>query len=522
MKPFWMLSIVVVIVVILASVGYVTSTTQGASTTQTIGGITIPTTTGSPTPAEARQIAAAAYVFGYPLVFMDVLKEHQTAVPAPNSTLGVAPINQLARPYQAQLTAGSLVQPMPIATYDFAYANGWFNLTKEPMVLSVPASNGRYNVITLYDEWTNVFASLGPRTTGNGSGAYAIVGPGWNGTLPPNLTKIQAPTNIVFHIERAQQNGPADLLAAAAFLDNLTVTPLSAWGTNYTPPATVSGNPDVNITYVRAPAAYAQVANMTPDVFYGRMATVMGGNPPSSADKPVVDQIARIGIVPGTPFNWNGLNATMQNAIAQGFQDGISQVNAASINSAGIVENNGWKTTYVSGTYGTNYTLRAGITLAYLLPNLPQDNLYMISNTTATGVPYSGANDYVLHFANNSTPPVNAFWSVTMYDTQGYPVPNSLNRYTISPHLGNLTYNPDGSLDIYIQQASPGASKESNWLPAPSGAFELGLRLYWPQESALNASWVPPAVQTVGSATPTTNATMFADLVPAFADQPHS
>ena len=201
MKPFWMLSIVVVIVVILASVGYVTSTTQGASTTQTIGGIMIPTTTGSPTPAEARQIAAAAYVFGYPLVFMDVLKEHQTAVPAPNSTLGVAPINQLARPYQAQLTAGSLVQPMPIATYDFAYANGWFNLTKEPMVLSVPASNGRYNVMTLYDEWTNVFASLGPRTTGNGSGAYAIVGPGWNGTLPPNLTKIQAPTNIVFHIE---------------------------------------------------------------------------------------------------------------------------------------------------------------------------------------------------------------------------------------------------------------------------------------------------------------------------------
>jgi hypothetical protein len=134
----------------------------------------------------------------------------------------------------------------------------------------------------------------------------------------------------------------------------------------------------------------------------------------------------------------------------------------------------------------------------------------MVSNTTATGVPYSGANNYVLHFANNSTPPVNAFWSVTMWDSQGYSIPNPINRYTISPNLGTLTYNPDGSLDIYIQNASPGVDKEFNWLPAPSGAFELGLRLYWPQESALNGSWVPPAVQTVGPATMATNATVSA------------
>jgi hypothetical protein len=116
----------------------------------------------------------------------------------------------------------------------------------------------------------------------------------------------------------------------------------------------------------------------------------------------------------------------------------------------------------------------------------------------------------VLHFANNSTPPVNALWSVTLYDSQGRLVPNPINRYEISPHVGNLTFNPDGSLDIYIQNASPGGNKESNWLPAPSGAFEFVLRQYWPQESALNGSWVPPAVQTGGPATTTTNATMSA------------
>lgn len=506
MKPFWMLSIVVIIVIILASVGYVTSTTQSASTTQTIGRITIPTTTGPPAPAEARQIAAAAYVYGYPLVFMDVYKDHQTAVPAPNATLGVAPVNQLARSYQAQATAATN-KPYPFPNTDFSGFSAWLNLTKEPMVLSVPATNGRYYVVQLTDGWMNDFPSVGPRTTGNGSGAYAIVGPGWNGTLPANVTRIQAPTNTAVWLGmRAQQNGPADLPAVAAFLDNVTLTPLSAWGTNYTPPATVPVNTNVTLEPL-VPASYAQIANMTAEVFYGRMETLMVANPPHSADTPVVDQLARIGIVPGTSFDWNSMNGTMQKAITLGYQDGISQVNAAAANWPGVSVVNGWVMAYNAGDYGTNYTLRAGMANASPLYNLPQDALYAQSKTNATGAPYSGANDYVLHFANNSYPPVNAFWSITLYDSQGRPVPNAINRYEISPHLGNLTYNRDGSLNIYIQNASPGAGKESNWLPAPSGAFQFVLRLYWPQESALNGSWVPPAVQTVGPATTTTNVT---------------
>jgi len=510
MKPFWMLSIAVIIVVILASAGYVITTTQNASTTQTIGGITIPTVTGPPTPAEARQIAAGAYVFGYPLVFMDVWKDHQTAVPAPDPARGVAPINQLDRLYQVPQTNASTNAQALYPNVDTNYLAGWLNLTKEPMVLSIPASNGRYYVMQLQDAWTNNLPSPGPRTTGNGSGAYAIVGPGWNGTLPANVTKIQSRTNTVLLGGRAQQNGPADLSAAAAFLNNVTLTPLSAWGTNYTPPATVPVTSNATADPL-APASYAQVANMTPSEFYGRMATLMVANPPYSADKPVVDQLARIGIVPGTPFDWNSLNATMQNAITQGYQDGIAQVNAAAAAGAwpGVVVANGWNVTYDIGAYGTNYTARAGFAVWMPGPS-SQDALFWWGFTNATGVPYSGANNYVLHFANNSTPPVNAFWSVTMYDSQGHYVPNPINRYIISPHLGNLTYNPDGSLDIYIQHASPGANKESNWLPAPSGGFTLILRTYWPQESLLNGSWVPPAVQTVGPAAVTANATVSA------------
>ncbi len=195
MKPFWMLSILVIIVIALSSAGCTSPTTQNASANQTIDGITLPTTTGSPTPAEARQIAAAAYVYGYPLVFMDVWKEHQTAVPAPDPARGVAPVNQLVRPYQVQQIEQLQSSNYPIT--DAYYIGGWFNLTKEPMVLSVPASNGRYYVVMLEDAWTNDLPSVGPRTTGNESGNFAIVGPGWNGTLPANVTKIQSSTNTV-------------------------------------------------------------------------------------------------------------------------------------------------------------------------------------------------------------------------------------------------------------------------------------------------------------------------------------
>lgn len=503
MKSFWMLTILGYIIIVIFGAGCTIPSTQGTSTNQTIDGITIPTTTGSPTPAEAQQIAAAAYVYGYPLVFIDIWKDHQTAVPSPDLARGVAPVNQLVRLYQVKPTRGPTNNPYTFPPLDFVGIPAWLNLTNEPMVLSLPAANGRYYVVQLTDAWMDDFASLGPRTTGNGSGNFAFVGPSWSGTLPSNVITVQTPTNTIWISMRTLQNGTGDP-AAVAFLDNVTLTPLSAWGMNYTPPSTVPVTSVITADPL-APASYAQISNMTPDVFYGRMAMLMASNPPHNADKSVVDQIVRIGIAPGMPFNWSGLNTSMRKAIIQGYQDGISQVNAAAAKWPGVSVVNGWKMTYNAGTYGTNYTLRAGMANASPLYNLPQDALYLQSKTNATGVPYSGADNYVLHFASNSTPPVNAFWSITLYDKNGRPVPNPINRYEISPHIGNLAYNPDGSLDIYIQNVSPVASKESNWLPAPSDEFQFVLRLYWPQEAALNGSWVPPAFKTVG---PSTMATM--------------
>jgi hypothetical protein len=243
---------------------------------------------------------------------------------------------------------------------------------------------------------------------------------------------------------------------------------------------------------------------MSPEAFYGRLATAMGSSPPPGVDKPIIDQIARIGIVPGRAFDWSSMDATRQDAISLGIQDGIARVNAAAADWPGAVTVNGWKVVYDMGAFGTNYTLRAGLAAGYGAGNLKQDALYWWSFANATGAPYSGENTYVLHFTGNGTPPVNAFWSVTLYDSEGHFVPNTLNRFAITSHSGNPAYNADGSLDIYVQKASPGPDRESNWLPAPEGGFMLLIRQYWPQEAALNGSWVPPAVQMTGPAMPAT------------------
>ncbi len=514
MKPFLILSILIVIIIVLSSAGctdqntqttqtpQTTPTTQSTSASQTIGGITIPTTTGSPTPAEAREIAAAAYVYGYPLVYMDVLKEHQTAVPAVDPAHGVGPANQILRAYQVPIDQFQFQSAASYVITDASYVGGWLDLTEEPVVLSVPASDGRFYCIMLEDSWTNDLSSVGSRTTGDGPGDFAIVGPGWDGTIPPGMTMIRSSTNAVMLVGRTQLNGPDDLPATAAFLDNVTLTPLWAWNTNYTPPDDVPVTSNVTPDG-RASVIIAYVGNMSPEAFYDRMATAMGGNPPYSADTPVIDQIARIGIVPGEPFDWNSMDATMQDAIALGASDGIDQVHAAVETWPGSVVVNGWTVVYELGDYGTNYTLRAGLSGGYGAGNVAEDALYWWSFANATGVPYSGGNNYVLHFAGDSIPPVNGFWSVTLYDIEGKVVPNPLNQYAITSHSGNPRYNTDGSLDIYVQVASPGADKESNWLPAPSGEFMFILRQYWPLESALNGSWVPPAVQTAGPATTT-------------------
>jgi hypothetical protein len=224
----------------------------------------------------------------------------------------------------------------------------------------------------------------------------------------------------------------------------------------------------------------------------------MKSNPPTTADAPLVAKLSRIGIVPGQDFDLTKLDSTTAAAIRK--VPGLAQAKIkASIRSVST-DVNGWDIMLKTGVYGTDYLGRAVITYFGLGANRPEDAVYPTSAAAADGKPYDGANRYVLHFEKGALPPVRGFWSLTMYNAEFFFVDNPLNRYNLSQR-NKLKFNPDGSVDLYLQAANPGPAKESNWLPAPNGKFVLMLRMYWPNETPptiLDGTWKPPAVRQVG------------------------
>jgi hypothetical protein len=342
------------------------------------------------------------------------------------------------------------------------------------------------------DGWTDVFQVPGKRTTGTGAQTYAITGPGWKGTLPTGVKEYKSPTNIVWLLGRIYCTGtPEDYAAVHALQDQFTLVPLSAYGKPYTPPAgTVDPAIDMK-TAVRD-----QVNGMDATAYFTLLAQLMKTNPPAAADAPELAKFAKIGLVAGQDFDATKLNADFVKRIPQIAFDRIMlqfKVNKD------VKDVNGWGYITKTGLYGTDYLLRAFVTAIGLGANRPQDAVYPTSLKDAHGDAYDGANKYVIHFAKGQTPPAHGFWSITMYDSNYFFVANPINRYSISARQ-NLKTNADGSTDLYIQNQSPGADKESNWLPAPAGKFILMLRLYWPNEndpSIIDGSWKIPPVKKV-------------------------
>jgi len=230
--------------------------------------------------------------------------------------------------------------------------------------------------------------------------------------------------------------------------------------------------------------------------YFSLLAQLMKTNPPSAADASPLNRFAKIGLVAGKDFDASKLNADFVKHIPQFAFDRIML--QVKIN-RDVKHVNGWGYTTKTGIYGTDYLMRALVTAIGLGANRPQDAVYPTSLKDADDSAYDGANKYVMHFPKGQLPPVSGFWSVTMYNANYFFVANPINRYSISPRQ-NLKTNADGSTDLYIQNKSPGADKESNWLPAPTDKFILMLRMYWPNEdppSILDGTWTIPAVKKV-------------------------
>ena len=440
---------------------------------------------------EAAQIGVEAYIYGYPLVTMEMTRRVLTNVAAPKGQK--APVGQFARLREYPTPANKEVTA-PNA--DTLYTQAWLDVSKEPYVLSLPDEKGRYYLMPMLSGWTDVFQVPGKRTTGTKAQTYAITGPNWKGTLPPGLTEYKSPTGMVWIIGRTYCTGsPADYKAVHKLQDEYKLVPLSAYGKPYAPPP---GQVDPSID-MKTPVRN-QVNGMDAGAYFKLLATLMKDNPPAAADAPMVAKMAKIGIVPGQDFDMSKLDP----AVAKALQDIVKPAQEkimSQMQVGGSVNVNGWSyRTKGIGIYGTDYLQRAFITALGLGANQPQDALYPTSVADAAGQPYDGARKYVMHFDKGQTPPAQAFWSLTMYDAQYFFVANPLNRYTLSSR-SQFKPNQDGSVDLYIQNESPGKDKEANWLPAPKGKFVLMLRLYWPYEpphvSIIDGSWKPPVVKMV-------------------------
>lgn len=438
---------------------------------------------------ELRQIAEDAYIFGYPLVTMEVTRRVMTNTANPQGTH--APMGQFLR---MRTYPDAKFRDVTAPNADTLYSTAWLDLSKEPYVLSLPDMGDRYFLMPMLSGWTDVFEVPGKRTTGTKAQTYAISGPGWKGELPKGVAQLKAPTNMVWILGRTYCTGTAeDYKAVHALMDQYSLVPLSSFGKPYSPPAgTVDSTIDMK-TAVRE-----QVHRMNGQAYFTMLAQLMKGNPPSAADAPMVAKLAKIGIVPGKDLDFAKLDSPVAAALNAASKPSIERIMGHFKNAGSLV--NGWTFSTKTGIYGTDYLQRAFITAIGLGANRPQDAVYPTSELDAEGKKYDGANKYVIHFDKGQTPPADGFWSLTMYDANYFFVDNPLNRYTVSSRF-DFKYNGDGSLDLYIQNESPGKDKESNWLPSPKGQFILMMRLYWPREKApsiIDGSWKIPGVKRVG------------------------
>jgi hypothetical protein len=432
-------------------------------------------------------IAVDAYVYAYPLVTMEYTRRSMTNIAAPEGSK--APMGQFMR---LRKYPDASFKDVTAPNADTLYTTIWLDVSKEPWVISFPDLKDRYALFPMLSGWTDVFQVAGKRTTGTGAQKYAITGPGWSGSLPTGVTEYKSPTGMVWLLGRIYCAGtPEDYKAVHALQDKVTAVPLSSYGKPYKPePGTVDPNLDSK-TSVRD-----RVHELDGNAYFKLFAELLKTNPPAQDDAPMVATLAKIGIVPGQDFDAAKLDPAVAKAIAGAPKPAQEKI-MGHLKKAGTIEK-GWLITTKTGVYGTDYLQRAFITEIGLGANRPQDAIYPTSEVDAEGKPYSGANKYVMHFNKGEIPPVDGFWSLTMYNGDYFFVDNPLNRYNVSSR-SKFKPNADGSTDVYIQNESPGKDKEANWLPAPKEKFILMLRLYWPKEkppSIIDGSWkIPPVKQ---------------------------
>lgn len=433
---------------------------------------------------EALLIAQEAFVYLYPLILMDATRKQLI-----NSDPRVNPIGGPANAFTHIRTfpkpdMRTVVRP----NFDTLYSSAWLDLTHGPVIVSTADTGGRYFLLPMIDMWTDVIAVPGKRTSGTAAANFAVVPTGWAGKLPADSQRIDAPTPYVWIIGRTQTNGVKDYEAVHRVQDGYRITRLDDWGSA---PRKIEQKIDPTVDTKTEPL---RLVNTMPAVDYFRYgAELMKLHPPHVTDWSMLARMRRIGIAPGKI----DVSKASAEILAKAAVEGLQLMQGKSRTLARVT--NGWQmNTDTMGVYGNSYLKRAIVALIGLGANQPEDAIYPLNVADAEGKPVTGEHRYVQRYDKTELPPVGAFWSLTMYDAEGFQVANAINRFAIGDRDA-LKFGPDGSLDIYIQHDNPGPDKESNWLPAPrSGPLGLTMRLYAPKPQALDGRWNPPPIRRVG------------------------
>jgi hypothetical protein len=334
--------------------------------------------------------------------------------------------------------------------FDTLYSSAWLDLRAGPVLVSHADTGERYFLLPMLDMWTDVFAAPGTRTSGNRAATFAVCPPGWEGELPTHAQRIDAPTPYVWIIGRTQTNGVGDYAAVHAIQDGFAIESLSG--------APFAAEPrDPGFDTKTEPLL--QVNSMRAPDFFALGAELLALHPPHATDWSILQRLARIGLVPGQPFD---PSRTTGEQLEEAKRTSLATMKALRPTASPVV--NGWRMKRDGGVSGSAYLQRAMTAMGGLGANVPEDAMYPTSVQDGDGQPLMGERRYVLRFEPDELPPAGAFWSVTLYDLDGFQVPNALERFAIGDR-DPLRYGADGSLEIVVQHSSPGPEHESNWLP---------------------------------------------------------
>lgn len=438
------------------------------------------------TPAEARVIAKEAYIYGFPMV--DGYRiQHAYFVNRQNPEYK-APWNQIRNIPRVYTPEDKAIQT---PNSDTPYSMAGLDLRAEPVVLTVPAiEKNRYFSVQLIDLYTHNFAYIGSRTTGNGGGSFLIAGPGWKGRKPKGITQvIRAETELAIAAYRTQLFAPGDLENVKKIQAGYKVQPLSAF---------------LGRAAARKAPAIDFITPLTPETqktsleFFNILSFILNFCPTHPSEKDLMARFAKVGVGAGKTLDATQFSPELRKAIQDGMADAwqaFAELKKSRIDTGKVTAGD------VLGSreiLKNNYLYRMAAAVMGIYGNSKAEAMYPVYSVDAAGEMLDGSKHrYTLRFAPGQLPPVNAFWSLTMYKLpESLLVANPLNRYLLnSPMLSQFKRDADGGITFHIQDTSPGVEKEANWLPAPKGPFIMFMRLYWPKPEALEGEWKQPPLQ---------------------------